>query len=797
MKSYVSFYHWYNKSAIRIVRLCFLAILMLLLSLGIARGEWSPIPLFFLSWYIMFSLFFHFKIAAKQPELLLLENKENVYKSFTLPALDAVLFQATTSQIIQHLYTLPAIQFILHKSNIAVSELPRIDFLKDELVKEAVTLTQNSKGTYITTVDLFAAYILLTEVKTKLLFSKNLKEEAFMHIVYWAHTAFPQEEHPRKMEVKFSGEGLAEEWVSGWTFETKKYISDLTAQVMSQNSVMIGREKEYTQAVEILSKDVKNSLILVGEPGVGKTTLVHSIVSHSFAGDLPGNLYHKRFYELMVGALLAGAQDQSALESRLQEIFAELTHAGNIILFIPEIQNITGASTFKLDLTGAFLPYLQTGAIRIIATTTPGSYKNFIEPSVSFKDVFEVISLGEPTDEEVVPMVMTKAAAIESLHHLSFTYNAIISAITLSKRYLHDQALPGTAVDLLNFVASGAVHTNTAIIDSQQVIQKVEEQTHIAVAAPNDQEKELLLHFEDKLHERVISQDEAVRDISQAVRRFRSGLSVGVKPISFLFLGPTGVGKTETAKAVSTLYFGGEQNMIRLDMSEYQTPDSIKRLLGASAGEGNERGELTEKIHEHPYSLVLLDEFEKAHPDILNLFLQVLDDGRLTDNKGKTVSFSSALIIATSNAGAEYIREAIEKGTAIDKSFHEQLLDYLQTKALFKPELLNRFDGIIVFKPIDQSQALSISKLMLAEFAKKLDEQDVAVTFDDKLLAKVSKEGFDPQFGARPLRRFIQENIEDFFARKLLEGTVKRGDKITLSVDDGGNIVITPSVSNH
>lgn len=788
MKEYVSFYHWYNQPMVRIIRIGILALIMLALSLGIARGNWEKWPLFLLSWYIMFSLFFRFKIATKQPELPILQNKENAYKSFTLLALDTILFQPTTSAVAKHLITLPAIQFILHKSNIAPTELPTIDFLKDELIKEAVAMTESSKGMYVTTIDIFAAYILLTEAKTQLLFSKHVKAEEFMHIVYWAHTAFPQEEHPPRLQVKFSGEGLAEEWVSGWTFETKKYISDLTAQVVAQPVDMVGRKQEFEGTVEVLSKDVKNSVILVGEPGVGKTTLVHAIVSKSFAGELQGSLYHKRFYELMVGALLAGAQDQSSLESRLQEIFAELTHAGNIILFIPEIQNITGASTFKLDLTGALLPYLQNGSIRIIATTTPGSYKSYIEPSVSFRDVFEVISLAEPTDQDVIPMVMTRAAALEAQHHLSFTYNAIMMAITLSKRYLHDRFLPGTAIDLLNLVASSAVQTHVTVIDEQQVVQKVEEQTHIAVAAPNAQEKELLLHFEEKLHERVIEQDEAVRDIAQAVRRFRSGLSMGVKPISFLFLGPTGVGKTETAKAVSALYFGGEQNMIRLDMSEYQTPDSINRLLGAP-GAGEARGELTEKIHEHPYSLVLLDEFEKAHPDILNLFLQVLDEGRLTDNKGKTVSFSSALIIATSNAGAEYIRESIEKGAVIDKTFHEQLLDYLQTKALFKPELLNRFDGIIVFKPINQNQAMSITKLMLASVAKQLAEQDVTVTFDDKLISKIAHDGFDPQFGARPLRRYIQENIEDLFAKKLLEGSVKRGDKITLSVDPSGNIV--------
>ena len=790
MKEYVAFYHWYHRPTIRLIRLGILAILMLLLALGVSQSTWDKFPLFFLFWYAMFAIFFRYKIAIKQPDATINQSLADPYAAFTLQALDAIVFQDTTSLLARHLIAMQHIQFILHKANIGQNELPALDFLKEALVKEAVLIAQKSGGTYVTTIDLFAAYIILTEGKTKILFAKGLKKEEFLRIVSWARTTFPQEEHPVSLRVQFYGEGLAEEWVSGWTFETKKYITDLTAQVMAQNDVvMIGRKKEYEEVVDILSKDVKNSVILVGEPGVGKRTLVHAIISHSFDGDLPKDLYHKRFYELMVGALLAGAQDQSILESRLQEIFAELSHAGNIILFIPEIQNISGASTFKLDLTGAFLPYLQNGSIKIVATATPGSYKEFIEPSVSFRDVFEVVHIEEPADTEVISMVMAKATTIEAQHGVVFTYNAIMTAISLSKRYLHDQALPGTSIDLLAFVASNAIHAGKYIIDDQLVIEKVEEETHIAVAAPNSQEKELLLHFEDKLHERVIKQDEAVHDIAQAVRRFRSGLSFDVKPISFLFLGPTGVGKTETAKAVASLYFGGEQKMIRLDMSEYQTDDAMNRLLGAPAGEGNEQGELTEKIHDHPYSLVLLDEFEKAHPDILNLFLQVLDDGRLTDNKGKTVSFSSALIIA-SNAGAEYIRESIQKGVVIDRKFHEKLLDYLQSKALFKPELLNRFNDIIIFKPIDKEQAVIISRLMLADVAKKLDEQDVIVTFDEKLLTKIAQEGFDQEFGARPLRRFIEEKVEDLLAKKLLENEIVRGDKITLSVDDRGEIVV-------
>jgi ATP-dependent Clp protease ATP-binding subunit ClpA len=274
------------------------------------------------------------------------------------------------------------------------------------------------------------------------------------------------------------------------------------------------------------------------------------------------------------------------------------------------------------------------------------------------------------------------------------------------------------------------------------------------------------------------------------MRRERSGVESRQKPISFLFLGPTGVGKTETTKALADLYYGGEKNMIRLDMSEYTDEIGIRRLLGAPPGEGNERGELTDKIHEAPASLVLLDEFEKAHPKIHNLFLQVLDDGRLTDNKGVTVSFDNALIIATSNAGSEFIREEVEAGNPLDKKFQAKLLDYLQTNKIFKPELLNRFDGVITFKPLGPSEVKQVVGLLLKKITKDLSLQDITVTFDMAVIEKIAQEGFDPEFGARPLSRYIQDNIEDLIARKKLTGEITRGKKINIGIDGANNINI-------
>jgi len=295
--------------------------------------------------------------------------------------------------------------------------------------------------------------------------------------------------------------------------------------------------------------------------------------------------------------------------------------------------------------------------------------------------------------------------------------------------------------------------------------------------------------LEDELSKSVIGQKDAIFGVSEALRRLRTGLSSQKKPISFLFLGPTGVGKTQTAKTLANIYFDGEDKMIRFDMSEYSTDDSVKRLLGGIEGAHG----LTDAVFEHPFSLVLLDEFEKSNPKIIDLFLQVLDDGRLTDNAGRTVSFTDSIIIATSNAASEYIREEVNKGAAIDKSFQKDLLEFLQEKEIFRPELLNRFDGIIIFKPLGKEEVLQIIKLMLSSLAKKLLEKDVIVNFDEKIIEKIAGEGFDQEFGARPLNRFIQDNIEDLIAQKILKDEIKRGNKILISTSDAN--IITVAIS--
>ena len=713
---------------------------------------------------------------------------KNIYDSFTLEALGILISSSNTSSLIKTLVRKKAVQFILTKANIKRSEISLInDISIKELAKKAFDLAKDSKGKAVTTTDLFAAYILLSEDKTKLLFDKNLKNEEFFHILLWARKTYPREEKPRPIRIRFWGEGIGENWVFGWTIETKKYMFDLTRKVIQEKPLLSGREKEYTQTIEFLYKN--KSAILVGEPGSGKTSLVDTLAFESFLGNIEGDLYHQKFFQLLVDRLLAGSTNQGELESRLDNVITEISHSGNLIVFIPDIENILGASTFNIDLSGTLVPYIKQGKFRIIGTTTPGAYKRFIEPLTSLADVFGIVKLENPDKDTAIQMLFEKASDIEKKNNVYLTYRSVIAAFNFAEKYLQGRVMPGAAVSLLQDTVSAVKYAGKNIVDEQDVIAKIENKTKIAIGTPKAQEKKLLLNLEDEIHKYVIDQENAVTAISEGIRRIRAGLESSTKPISFLFLGPTGVGKTETAKTLASIYFGDESRMIRFDMSEYSTNDSVKRLLG---GLPDEQG-LTDKVFEQPFSLILLDEFEKASPLIIDLFLQVFDDGRLTDNRGKTVSFVDSIIIATSNAASEYIREEIKKERRIDKKFQEELLDLLQEKNIFKPELLNRFDEIVVFKPLGTKEAVEITKLMLKDLVKKLSDRYITVTFEDKLIDKIVKEGVSEEFGARPLRRYIQDNIEDLIAQKILGDEIKKGDKAVLSTDSSNAVTINVS----
>ncbi|MEK7571036.1 MAG: ATP-dependent Clp protease ATP-binding subunit [Patescibacteria group bacterium] len=748
----------------------------------------------------MIELFFHYKVSRVLPAIPVEKNDgKKIYDSFTLQAVDGFATGQTTTQILQKLIKYPQIKAIMQKTTITHTDLPLEPLKSETLAQSAFDTAKTFRGNYVTTIDIFLAYLLMIEKDTKLLFAKQLKTQDLVSIVTWARVAFPQEENPKKIQIHIEGGGFGDALVDGWTPETQKYTADFTSLATRGEPFIKGREAEFKTMLESILRLESNNVLLVGESGVGKEHLIRALAYHSFEGNLGGGLNYKKFYQLLVGALTAGASTRSDLEVRLQAIIGELSHASDVVLYIPEFQNIVGATSYNLDLSGAILPYLQSGNMPIIATMTTGSYKAYMDRN-PLKEAFTIIPMKEPDKEATMQMVLAEASVIEKKYKVILSYRAIVASVELADRFLQDQVLPGSAIALLGTVANTVSLSDNAdtfekthhkIVLEKDVITKVEQTVHVAIAAPSQSEINTLLHLEEKIHERLIDQEYAVTAIAEAMRRIRSGVMTSERPISFLFLGPTGVGKTETAKALASYYFGGEKNMIRFDMSEYTDEAGLLRLLGSPPGKGSERGLLTEQIRDNPASLILLDEFEKAHPAIHNLFLQILDDGRLTDNKGETVSFRNAIIIATSNAGSEFIREELSHGTTFNKAFHQKLVQYLQTKGIFKPELLNRFDDVVTFKPLGPEQITKVVHLMLNELIKHLAEQDVAVTFDEAVIEKIVSEGFDKDFGARPLRRYIQDNIEDLLAQHTLTKDITRGKKVNFFLNGTGALDIS------
>lgn len=788
MKTLARFYHWYNNLLTEVVRILLFILLIGLVIFSYVYKIYPNIFITLFGLFIILEVYFYQKIAKYTPIQHISDNSENIYDSFSLEALSLLEMNTNSENIITHLLKLPQISFIVAKCDASEKEIPIKNVDKNELAKSAFELAKALNAKYVTTIDIFGAYLSLTESQSKFLFNKKLKEEDLKNILLWASTTYSNEEAEKRSHFSFAGEGFAEDWVYGWTLETKKYAVDLTKEFINQGEPVV-RINEYNQLIEALSKS--SSVVLVGDVGAGKDSIVRYFAVESYMGRLSGSLYHQRVYRLMVDALLSGANDQGELEERLNLTMQELSHSGNIIIYIPELQNLLGSKSFDLDISGAILPYLQNKNIKIIASVTPASYKRFVEPNKTLLDTLTVVTFSQIPNEELLDILFAKSSEIEAINNVAFSYRSVLAAVQYSKNYSKERVEPGSAIVLLEDSANAVHLAGKAIVEEQDILSQVKKKVHVEIGEPKQVEKTLLLNLEAEIHKRIIDQEEAVSAISEAIRRLRAGLKTASKPISFLFLGPTGVGKTETAKALADIYFGAKERLIRLDMSEFAGEDGEKRLLGAPPGEGDEKGQLTEAIYDNPYSLVLLDEFEKADQEILDLFLQVFDDGRLTDNKGKTVSFVNSIIISTSNAASEFIREQVANGVVIDKNFKTKLIEFVETKGIFKPELLNRFDDIIVFKPLGEAEILQIVKLMLTDITKNLKEKDISVMFKEPVIQKIVSEGFDRDFGARPLKRYIADNIEDLIAQKLLKDEIKRGDKIIINLDKQGNISIS------
>ncbi len=792
----------YTFFPLQVLKFLLAGICIIWIVIDTGSGGFAKIPLILLCLIGITDIFFRFKIEHIGPGYTISSvDQHHPILACSREAARILLNASTISEVRTKLFICPQVQFLFQRLGISSSEVSAEDISVEEVLAQALHIVGGLQGQYITTMDVVTAYLFLTEPKTKYLFTAHIKTEDLLMVLEWGRRKYHNEEFPPHPKIQYNGGGIGESLITGWTPETRKYTLNLTAEAVNNTITVIGREQSFDLLTQTLLKNDNNNALLVGNTGTGKENLVKALAQKSFSGHLSHGLNNKVIYELLLGQLTAGAGDQSVLESRIQSVIEEISHAGNVILYISDFENVVGASSFNMNLTGALSPYIQTGQLPIIGTVTEGSYKEFLQNN-PFTQAFEVITIPDPSLDVALEMVLFGISDLEKKNPVIITYKAIQSAVTLSSRFEEGVSLPGSALNLLDFTAQKVctgpkqffAKTKRKLVEELDVVQTVEGKIHVSIAEPNASEKQLLLHLEEKLHERVVDQVDAITALSENLRRLRSGLASPTKPISFLFLGPTGVGKTETAKALADLYYGGESNIVRLDMSEYGDPASIQRLLGAKPGEGNERGELTDKIHDHPNSLLLLDEFEKSNPKILDLFLQILEDGRITDNKGRTVSFINTLIIATSNAGSEFIRESVQKGVVVNKQFQKSLMDYLQQERIFKPELLNRFDNVITFKPLGPQESRQIIQLLLQKVQKNLAEKDITVVFNDSVMEKIMNEGMNEEFGARPLRRYIQDSIEDRIAQAMLKDEVKRGDSIIISVDPASNTVGIKSV---
>ncbi len=619
---------------------------------------------------------------------------------------------------------------------------------------------------------------------------------------------------------------------------------------------VIGRNQEIERIVQILSRRTKNNPVLIGEPGVGKSAVVEGLAQRIVTDNIPEILKDKKVMTLDMGSLIAGSKYRGEFEERLKNAIAEVRKAGNIILFIDEIHTLVGAGKAEgsMDAANILKPALARGEVQCIGATTLDEYRKHIEKDAALERRFQPVTVGEPSAEEALEILRGLRDKYEAHHKVRITDDALQAAVSLSDRYISDRFLPDKAIDLMDEAASRVrIQSYTAppdvksqeaqlnavltekkeaiarqdyekaaalrdqerkvraeidglrtaweqkksasreIVTEEEIAQIVSSWTGIPVKKMTEGESQRLLHLEEVLHKRVIGQEEAVKAVSRAIRRARAGLQDPKRPIgSFIFLGPTGVGKTELCRALGEAMFGDEDALIRIDMSEYMEKHTVSRLIGSPPGYVGyeEGGQLTEAVRRKPYSVVLLDEVEKAHPDVFNILLQIMEDGRLTDNTGRVVNFKNTIIVMTSNAGAHAIshNRVLGFGSTIDiarsyETMKEQVMK--EVKDIFRPEFINRVDELIVFHALEQADIDKIAYLMLSQVADRLQKRGMHLKFDDEVVALMAKEGYDPQYGARPLRRVIQRTVEDALSEEIIAGRLTLGDDVRLYVADG------------
>ena len=569
-------------------------------------------------------------------------------------------------------------------------------------------------------------------------------------------------------------------WTARPTPTLDQFSDDLTDLARQQEvGFLIGHQQEYGAIVNVLARAAKQNVLIVGEPGVGKETIVSHLAFNIAKDNVPGPLFDKRLVSLSIGELVSGAGPEE-VSSRVSTVVNEIIAAKNIILYIPDVHNLfkTAGEGF-MNVATMMLPAIASDQFQVIGSTYAREFKTEIEPRTDFLNAFEVVRIEEISEDDAIRLLTYLSIILEKQYGVVVSFEAVKAAVAIARKYFKQKPLPASAEDLLKESLADATHRGEKMLTDELVIAVAERKVNIPIHKTTKEEAEKLLNLEDVIHESLIDQEQAVTAVARALREYRSGLARSSGPIAtFLFVGPTGVGKTELAKILAKTQFGSDQLMLRFDMSEYQDKQSIFRFIGTP--DGKMSGTLTESVIQKPYSLILLDEFEKAHPDVLNLFLQVFDDGRITDNVGRVVDFQNTIVIATSNTNSYFIKESIEAGKKIEEiknEFKKKLT------ASFRPELLNRFSDIIMFKNLSEDDTVAVARLQIQTLVHVLsDDQGIAMDIDDAVVRYLAHVGYDPVFGARPLRTVINDRIKSELAEMILRGDVRKGSRLRLTL---------------
>lgn len=675
----------------------------------------------------------------------------------------------------------------LEKSNINSDTLPKMNLPSIRaLLVYAVEEALLTESRMINPEHIFLAISKMSPQIIKMLQKENINLDIFREVVKFQNFL-------NRRKVKYLDPdqpyyrkgGIWKQILYGYTFILSHFSKEINKEIAETNDIFgIGHDEEVENLVSVLGKVTNKNALLIGEPGVGKSSIILGLAQRINRGDVPIQLKDKRIIELDINALIAHSQNTGSMEELIIKAMTELSKAGNTILYIDEIQQIvpTKAQESGHTIAGIMLPYILNSKFPIIGSINYADYKKYFYSNESLRQSFTNIEIKEISAADALTILESKIPSLERNFGCFITFPALVSSVEISQRYIKERKLPSSAVQTIEATCSWAQANGIQKITSEHVSKAISLQKNINITEINQEESNKLIKLEENIKNRVVGQDEAVTVISEALRRARADIRNPNKPIgSFLFIGPTGVGKTYLAKVVGEEYFGAEDTIIRLDMSEYQEISSINKFLGSSDGESilsQTEISLIDRIKRNPHTVVLFDEIEKAHPDILNLFLQIFDEGRLTSNQGETVDFTHAIIICTSNIGSKILLDSLSEQNIMWEEAKERVL--LELRQVMKPELLNRFDDIIVFQPHDMSNLSKIAVLELNQLAKRLSEKEITLIWSEQIPMLIANKANDPGNGARPLKRYIQDNIEGQIAKAIIEQTLKPGEEIEI-----------------